>query len=106
MKYPGGYQIIDLGDDISTASFETPKIIPGIRDLISNSKKPKIVTFDGLSSFGYTAMDYVNARFMDVQYQGTTYMAFALTRAGEDENIVITSAICFGEDDKVFEIEY
>lgn len=107
MKYPGGYQIIDLGD-FSTATSSNPKNIPGIYEKIRTSKKPVIITFDGTDTYSKTAQDYNGAVFMtDATYPGQADgCAFACQGlSGNDLKIGFFWGIFITEGDDVFPYE-
>ena len=105
-KYPGGYQIIDLGDlSKVTADPDTTLVISGIWQLIDESVKPIIITGAGQTSgdAGMTANSLSKARYLTdydsdahlflIEYLDTTALDFPIR-----EGISITT------DDKIVDV--
>lgn len=105
MKYPGGYQIIDLGDlSKITNQRETTIKIPGIFEQIRDSVKPVILTGRGTTegSSGLSAIDLAKCHWFVID--GNNAFGYRVY----DDTGVLTAyyAIAISPDDYVLDMAY
>ena len=99
LKYPGGYQIIDLGDLSLITNNNTDTLnIPGIRERILTSNKPVILTGHGLINGSYAPEEMVN---MTMFFRDSDPAFGVWTHNPVDGSVTGGWMIYFDEDDNV-----
>ena len=101
-KYPGGYQIIDLGLNPTSRKY------PGIYQKIQDSNKPTIITFSGLDPSFNPASTYALAHMTMCEYEVDDiiyYLAFVVTNWSDLSTVTITKGIFISEEDDVLFVD-